>query len=199
MKQVELTMLSKAEKYNQNDIPIIRLFNEYFGSGMSSVVFQELRESKALAYTAYAYFSIPNRPEKSHYITSFIGTQIDKLPEAMNGMNNLLNNMPESEKTFEICKNQILQQIRTERITKASVLFSYENALRFGRDYDIRKDIFSKISGYKFDDIKKFHENNIKNRNYNILVLGNKNNLDIKILEKYGPIQYLSLSDIFGY
>ncbi|MDP4266835.1 MAG: insulinase family protein [Bacteroidota bacterium] len=199
MKQVELTMLSHCEKYNKENIPVIRLFNEYFGSGMSSVVFQELRESKALAYTAFAFYSNPDNPDKSHYMKTFIGTQIDKLPEAMNGMNSLLNNMPESEKTFETCKEQILQQLRTERITKSSVLFSYENALKFGRDYDIRKDIFNKVQGFKFDDIKKFQEKYVKDNNYNILVLGNKKNLDIKTLEKYGEIKYLSLSDIFGY
>ena len=199
MKQVELMMLSKSEKYNKLNVPSIELFNEYFGAGMSSIVFQELRESKALAYTAYAVYRSPNRLDKSNYIFSYIGTQIDKLPEAMKGMSDLINNMPESEKNFSAAKEAVVKKIRTERITRSDILFNYEDAKKFALDYDIRKDIFEKIPTMNFSDMKAFQEKYLKNKKYAILVLGNKKNLDIKTLEKYGKINYLTLEDIFGY
>ncbi|NVO01754.1 MAG: insulinase family protein [Bacteroidetes bacterium] len=199
MKQVELMMLSKSEKFNKVNVPSIKLFNEYFGGGMSSIVFQELRESKALAYTAYAIYRSPSRLDKCNYIYSYIGTQIDKLPEAMKGMSDLINNMPESEKNFSAAKEAVIKNIRTERVTRASILFNYENAKKLGLNYDIRKDIFNKIPNMQFSDLKTFQEKYLKNKKYSVLVLGNKKNLDIKTLEKYGKINYLTLEDIFGY
>jgi hypothetical protein len=53
---------------------------------MGSIVFQEMRESKALAYSKYLrIIRVANQLGKANYITSYIGTQSDKLPEAMVG------------------------------------------------------------------------------------------------------------------
>ncbi|MGB4205377.1 MAG: insulinase family protein [Bacteroidales bacterium] len=199
MKQVEIVMLSKSDRYRKDNTPSINLFNEYFGRGMSSVVFQELREAKGLAYSAYATYSIPSRPDRSHYITSFIGTQNDKLPEAMSGMLGLLNNMPESERSFNTAREAIEEKIRTERITKSSILFSYERARKLGYDYDIRKDVFAGVQKMNFNDLKAFQEKYLKNKNYHVLVLGNKDQLDMNTLRQYGEVEFLTLEEIFGY
>lgn len=180
-------------------MPQASLFNEYFGGGMSSVVFQDMRESKALAYSVFASFRSPGKKEKAHYVLSFIGTQADKLPEAMKGMNDLLNTMPESENLFNAAKNAVIQKIRTERITKSGVLFSYERAKRLGLDYDLRKDIFEKVPAMKLEEVKAFHDKYFKDKNFNILVLGDKKKLNIATLQKYGQVKYLTLEDVFGY
>ena len=199
MKQAEIIMLSKDELYNKDNVPSIRMFNEYFGGGMSSIVFQELRESKALAYSVFADYSVSDKKSDPNYVFSYIGTQADKLPEAMAGMMELINNMPESENNFKACKEAITQGIRTERITKEGILFNYKNAQRLGLNYDIRKDIFEKVPGMKFEDVKAFESSHIKNKKYTVLVLGKKESLDMKTLEKYGKVNFLSLEDIFGY
>lgn len=41
-----------GHKWSPEREPVISLFNEYYGGGMNSVVFQELRESRGLAYSA---------------------------------------------------------------------------------------------------------------------------------------------------
>ena len=41
-----------GHKWSSEREPVISLFNEYYGGGMNSVVFQELRESRGLAYSA---------------------------------------------------------------------------------------------------------------------------------------------------
>jgi hypothetical protein len=48
-------------------------------------------------------------------------------------------------------------------------------------------------------DIKAFQEKYIKNHFYNIMVLGDKNAIDLKTLEKYGTVKTLTLEEIFGY
>lgn len=199
MKQVEIMMLSRDEQFNKSNTPLRKIFNEYFGGGMGSIVFQELRESKALAYSAYASYTSPNRPDRFHYIFSYIGTQNDKLPEALKGMTSLINDMPESEKSFQMAKEAVIAQIRTSRTTKSNIMFSYIYAEKMGLNYDLNKDIFAQVPTMTFADLKKFQEGHLKNKNFTILVLGKKKDLDITTLEKYGKIQYLKLEDIFGY
>ncbi len=199
MKQVEIMMLSRDEMFNKTTTPLRKVFNEYFGGGMGSIVFQELRESKALAYSAFASYSTPNMPDRYHYIFSYIGTQNDKLPEAMKGMTTLINEMPESEKSFQMAKEAVIAQIRTSRTTKSDIMFSFLNAEKMGLTEDINKEIFAKVPTMQFSELKQFQETHLKNKNFTILVLGKKKDLDISTLEKYGKIQYLKLEDIFGY
>ena len=199
MKQAEILSLSKGENYNKNNAAKIALFNEYFGGGMGSIVFQTMRESKALAYGVFAAYGIPTYANRAHYLTSYIGTQADKLPEAMRGMDELMNNIPKSDNLFEGSKTAVIQKIRTERITKEAVLFNYEKAKKLGLDYDIRKDIFSQVPYLSFADLEAFSKKYVKEKKYNMMVLGDKKVLDIKTLNSYGKVQFLSLKDVFGY
>lgn len=199
MKQAEIVILTEGDKYDAKNIPLVKMYNEYFGGGMSSVVFQDLRESKALAYSCYSIYRGPRDPKQPFYNFSYIGSQADKLPEAMAGMMNLLNNVPKSENSFSAAKESILQSIKTERINKADILFDYVNAEKFGLKSDIRKDIFSKVNTMTFEDVKNFQDTKIKNKPASILILGKKDLLDIKTLEKYGTVKYLTLKDVFGY
>ena len=193
-------MLSKNAAYNRDNVAVRTLFNEYYGGNMSSVVFQTLREAKALAYSVWASYETPDRPDEAHYIRSYIGTQADKIKEALDGMSDLLNNMAESEKLFESSKDGIIRRIQTERITKASILWRYENEKRMGNtDRDYRQDIYTQVPALTLDDVRKFFNDYIKGNNYTILVLGDVNKLDFDVLKSYGMVRQLSLEEVFGY
>ena len=199
MPQAEILILSKGEKLNVAKTPIIKLHNEYFGGGMSSIVFQEMRESKALAYSVYSAYRTPNKKEDRHYSMSYIGTQADKLSEAMKGINDLLDTMPEAEINLTNAKESILKKIRTERLTKASVLNQYEKAFKMGVDYDLRIDIFNQVEEFDMKSLVDFHNTHMNNNTRVVMVLGSKDDLDLDVLKKYGEIEHLSLEDVFGY
>ena len=199
MKQVELFMVSKSLPFDKTLLPKVNVFNEYFGNSMASVTFQELREAKGLAYSAWGGYIQPEKKDKAFYIYSFIGTQNDKLGDAMKAMSGLLNNMPESSTSFEIAKTSIINQIRSGRITKSNILFTYDNNKMLGLDYDIRKDVFSEVPKMTLGDLKNFVDSHIKGKNYITVVLGKKKVLDTKSLQKYGSLKHLTLEDIFGY
>ncbi|WP_233254072.1 M16 family metallopeptidase [Hymenobacter sedentarius] len=199
MVQAEILFLTKGDLYSKDLVPTVALYNEYFGGGMGSIVFQDLRESKALAYSAYSGYSNANKLGRSNYNLSYIGTQSDKLPEAMAGMEALLTDMPVAEANLEIAKNAIRNSISTERITKGNVLLSYERARRLGLDYDLRRDVYASTQKMTFDELKKFQQAKIKGQNQVILVIGSKDRLNFKELAKYGTVQQLTLKEIFGY
>ena len=199
MKQAEILMVAKGASYDANKMPLIRLHNEYFGGSMGSIVFQTLRESKALAYSVYSTYSSPRTADKSHYVMAYIGTQSDKLKEAMIGMNELLTKLPAADANMENAQDAIVQKIRTERITKDRVLFSYESAKRLGIEKDAREDVYNNVSNFTMDDLQTFHNEYISGNEYTILVLGNKEELDMDALKEYGEVKFLTLEDIFGY
>ncbi len=200
MVQAEIQMLSKgADKYDKNLAPYVTIFNDYFGGGMSSVVFQDMRESKALAYSVYSVYRSPKQLDEPYSVYAYIGTQADKLNEAMNGMNALLNEMPENESFFNASKDAVIKQIQSERITKNAILDYYETSRKKGLDYDIRQEIYNTVPGITLEQLKNFHNQNIKGKKFNIMVLGDKNKIDKSVLEKFGTVKYLSLEDIFGY
>ena len=199
MKQAEVLLLAKGKKLQINEIPIMKFHNEYFGGGMSSIVFQEMRESKALAYSVYSTYSIPKDLEKSHYSFSYIGTQSDKLGDALVGMTELLENMPESSENMENAKEGIEQKIRTERLTKSKILSEYEKSQKMGIHHDIRKNIYDEVQSFDMGSLIDFHNSHISGKNRIIMVLGDKEDLDLEVLKQYGEIQFLSLEDIFGY
>lgn len=68
---------NRNEKYNAAETPII-MCNEYFGGGMNSIVFQEMREARGLAYSANAFMMQPTRLTDDYAFTTFIATQNDK-------------------------------------------------------------------------------------------------------------------------
>jgi predicted Zn-dependent peptidase len=199
MKQAEVMMLSKGSKLNMTEYPQIKFHNEYFGGGMSSIVFQDMRESKALAYSVYSTYTIPSDKDDSHYLMSYIGTQADKLSEAMVGMTELLEVMPEAESNMNNAKESIEQKIRTERLTKSRVLSEYLKAEKMGVKHDVRKDIYDALPTFDISTLTSFHNSHISGGTRVVMVLGSKEDLDIEVLKNYGEIVHLTLEDVFGY
>ena len=199
MVQTEMLLVSKAGPFDVEKMPYASLFNEYFGSGLSSIVFQEIREAKALAYGASASYSIPSKKEDAHYVRAFIGTQADKLNDAVDAMLKLMNDMPQANEQFEGAKGSALKVIASTRVTKENIYWSWDAAQRRGLDYDVRKTNYERIPGITMEGMRTFFDKEVKGRNYTFLVIGKKSAMDLKVLEKLGPVREVSKREIFGY
>ncbi|MBK8818038.1 MAG: hypothetical protein IPN49_02710, partial [Saprospiraceae bacterium] len=86
MLQADIYFQRWDEKFNADKMPVITAFNEYYGGGMGSVVFQEIREAKALAYSTFGFYSTPAKAEDRHKSGFFVGTQSDKFSIAHDAM-----------------------------------------------------------------------------------------------------------------
>lgn len=199
MVQSELLMTAKGPEFDASLAPEINLFNQYFGSGLSSIVFQEIRESKALAYSAYSYFTMPSEKDDSHYVRAYIGAQVDKLPEATNAMMTLMNDMPRADLQFEAARDAAMKQIETNRTTRQSIFWSYLTAQERGLDYNLDEKVYEKLQTMKFEDLQAFFENNIKGKPYVYSVIGNEEMVDQEVLKELGTLEELTLEELFGY
>ena len=199
MVQAEINWRSGASAFDINRWPIASAYNEYFGGGMSSVVFQEIRESRALAYSTYSVYSTAEEKNKNDIALAYVGTQADKLNDAIKAMNELLTNMPENEESFNQAKQSLLSGIESERIIKESVLFSYIEAQELGLQNDYRSMMYETIKTITFDQVKAFQSQNIKGRQWGIAVVGSKEKIKESDLKQYGEFKTVTLKEIFGY
>jgi predicted Zn-dependent peptidase len=200
MVQANIAMISKSTPFDKSLIPPAQLFGEYFGSGLSSIVFQEIRESRALAYSAFSAFSTPSDKEMNNIVYAFVGTQADKLEIATSAMLDLMNEMPEANVQFDLAKESIIKRLNTERIIKDRIFWTYLSNLDRGIDYDIRRDVYDYASNVTIDEFKsRFFEPNISGLNYNFMILGDKDALDMKLLKEIGETNELDLKYIFNY
>lgn len=182
---------------------MVRMYNEYFGGGMNSIVFQEMREARGLAYSANARYVAPSKAGDPYTFTTFIATQNDKMMDAVNAFDEIINQMPVSEAAFGIAKENVVATHRTQRLLGSDVINYYLNLKKQGYDctVDPRKEMFEMVQQYTLQDVVKFQKEVIKDRKYVIGILGTEKDLDMKALtpEKYGKVERVSLEDIFGY
>ncbi|MFT7336447.1 MAG: zinc protease, partial [Porticoccaceae bacterium] len=132
MVQTELMFLAKGEPFKPENMAASSLFNTYFGSGLSSIVFQEIRESKSLAYSAFASYNNASKKDSPNYVMAYVGTQANKLEQAVDAMMELMNDMPEAAKQFQAAKDATLKKLAAQRITKSSIFWSYERLQKLG-------------------------------------------------------------------
>lgn len=199
MVQEEILFLTRGESFDVALLPDTRLYNEYFGGNMGSIVFQEIREAQGLAYSVWANYSTANELGKNNHFFAYIGTQADKQNQAVPALLNIIENLPESETGLETARKSIMSQIESERITRWSKLFNYESAQDMEVDYDIRKDIYEKIPTMTMEDVVAFQNKYVKDKKYNMMVLGDKDKIDFEGLRQYGEIRQLTLEELFGY
>ena len=119
--------------------------------------------------------------------------------DAMKAFDEIINQMPESEKAFDLAKDALITRLRTERITKSDVLWAYMYAQDLGLSVDTRKALFEQVQQMTLADIKAFQEKWVKDRKYVYVVLGDEKDLNMKGLAEYGPIEKLTQEALFGY
>ena len=189
----------RGETMDLSQDPYIDLFNEYYGGGMNAIVFQEMRESRALAYGAGAQLSTPGFLGDTYAFRATIASQNDKLQKAVEGFDEIIEDLPQAPENLEIAKAAILGKLRTQRTTGASVLYSYLTAQELGLTEPREKQVYEKVGALTMDDLLATHAKWIKGRTYVYAILGDPSDLDLDFLKTLGPVQQVTLEDIFGY
>lgn len=212
-KQLYMTMFTNEGKtFDAALHPDVELYNEYFGGSMNAIVFQEMREARSLAYSAWAVLSEPAKWNESYNYVAQIATQNDKLMDAINAFNSIINDMPKSEAAFKVAKDAIESRLRTKRIIDDQIAWAYINAedkqvapsldgngKNRSAELNLDRETFHALGMVTLDDVVKFQQENVKGRKYYYGILGKIEDLDMDALSKLGKVVVLSTEDIFGY
>lgn len=190
---------NENQEWSADRAPVIALFNEYFGGSMNAIVFQELREARGLAYSAFARYDEPYRLGDKESFYTYIITQNDKMMDCVHEFNKLLNDMPVRQAGFDLAKQSLMKSLASARTTKYGILTSYLAAQRLGLDYSLNEKIYKALPALQLKDIIDFEKTYIANKPYKYIILGDEKELDMKALEKIAPIKRVTTEEIFGY
>lgn len=199
MVQAETRWIRNTDAYNPANTTMVSVFNNYFGGGMGSIIFQTIRESKALAYSTFGYYVQPQKKEDSYYMMSYVGSQADKFNDAVGAMNQLLTRMPELPANLVLAKTQVKKDIQTERIMQDDIIFRYLAAKQLGLKDDIRKQTYASVDKITMDDVKAFHAANLAGKPYTYALVASEKKVNMDDLKKIGEVKKISLEELFGY
>ena len=199
MVQAETRWIRNTDQYDVKKNTVVKVFNNYFGGGMGSIVFQTIRESKALAYSTYGVYVQPQKKDQEYYMMSYVGSQADKFNDATTAMTELLTKMPDLSENLNLAKTQVKKDIQTERITQDNIIFNYLAAKELGLSEDPRKNIYSTVDNIKMQDLKTFHDANLSGKPYTYAIVASEKRVPMKDLEKLGEVKKISLEELFGY
>lgn len=197
--QSEIYWVKDLGQYDPKQTAKIDIYNSYFGGGMGSVVFQTIRESKALAYSTYAVVQTPAKKEDDYTFIGYVGSQADKMNEAITSMNDLLKDLPKTEQNFANAIKSQKKDIETQRITKDGIIFNYLNARKRGLTEDIRKSIYGDLEKLTIADLAAYHQEKFQNQPFTYTVIASEKRISMDDLKKYGDVKKLNVDDLFGY
>lgn len=176
-----------------------RLFSVYFGGDMSSLMFQEIREFRSLAYRVSGrYILPPHKLEgKAGEFVTMLSTQSDKTLDALGIMNSLIHEMPEKEERISTVKQSIVNQVNNDFPSFREVPEKVAGFRRNGFDNDPSEALLSGISDMDMKDIIRFYRHNVRLKPVVYVIVGNSRRIDMKQLETYGNVIRLRKKDIY--
>lgn len=184
-------------EYSEQDSALSSVYTSYFGSGMSSVVFQELREARALAYSASARYSQGRRENAENLMLGAIGTQTDKTVDALNAFVDLIDNMPQSEQRFDESVNSLLNRYRTSKLSFREVIGAVRGWELLGLEGDPRQQRYAQLQSVQLGDLVEFQETHVKERAKLISVVGDLSIIDTEELAQFGTVKQVQVDDLF--
>ena len=175
-------------------------FNQYMSGGFTGLIMYEIREKRSMAYTAYGVDRTPALPGKDCYFYGYVGTQSDKVADAISTYMDILNDMPKDSTNMEALRAALRQAGQTAKPSMRGKAYTYENWKRLGYTEDPAKVNAAKIDALTIEDIMTFYENNIKNKPVTVVILGDPKKIDLKaIQQKLGcKVTKLSPAKIFN-
>ncbi|MCR5158880.1 MAG: insulinase family protein [Prevotella sp.] len=199
-KNIYMRMIHNEQRpWNAEEAPVQALFNEYYGGGMNTVVFQELRETRGLAYNAYAMYMQPQYQGEPEFFFTHIITQNDKMMDCVRQFNAILDTIPQSKAAFKVARKALRKRLQSQRTTKFGLINAWITAHDRGIDYDLNEVIYNALPNLTLEDIVKFEQEQMARKPYRYIILGDEKELDMKALQDIGPIRRLTTEEIFGY
>ena len=190
---------NEGRSWNPEEAAVQEVFNEYYGGGMNGIVFQEMREARGLAYNAFAYYYSPEWRDRKESFMAHIITQNDKMVDCISHFKEIINEMPASENAFKIAKEAVTKRLVSERTTKTGIFNSWLSSQRLGLDCSYNELVYRNLAKVTLQDIVDFEKANIAGKAYRYIILGDEKQLDMKSLEKIGPVKRLTTEEVFGF
>ncbi len=188
-----------SRKLDESQRVYIKPFNRYFGLGMNSIVFKEIREYRALAYGAWAYFSIPYRYDKPGMLKAGMSTQADKTNEAVNLMLSLIDSVNINEDQLASLQKYLLRSFNATIPDFRYRSYIVQKWILEGYTTDPRRKSYQFYQELTKNDIANFYDANVQKRNYLLSIVGDSRKINLNKIKTNANFHLLKLKNIIKY
>jgi predicted Zn-dependent peptidase len=184
-----------------NERATMKLWDEYFGGGMSSVLFQNVREFRSLAYSTRGKSintSLARHPNAPQAYITVTGTQADKTLEAVATVDSLLRHLPMKEENLESARQSVLSDIQNDYPTFRGIAKYVANQRNNGYTADPNNEKTRLLPDVSAQDIVQFHQQHVGNNKSRVwIIIGDKKSTDLNALSRFGKIVELKKEDVY--
>lgn len=180
------------------DVLTAEMMDSYIGGGMSSLLFQEIREFRSMAYGAYSFISIPTPAAMGErgYITSSLSTQTDKANQALPVLDSILKNIKFSDQRLAVTRNEHINEIYNDFPSVRNIASTIVLDKKLGHAQDPNIFTIQNIDKVDAAAVQQFYNDKVKTDQTVYVVVGNSKKMDIKALAKYGKVVVLKPSQL---
>ena len=184
VQQADLYFYINGRPYDISSDVASDAFNQYMSGGFTGIIMNEIRVKRSMAYSAYGVDATPALPGKDCYFYGYVGTQSDKVVDAINVYMDILTDMPKDSTNIAALKAALKQAAQTAKPSMRGKASTFEHWQRLGYTDDPSKVNAETIDALTFNDIEKFYEENIKGKPVTIILMGDPKKIDTKAIEK---------------
>ena len=185
--------------FDNDYLSALRLFNEYFGGGMSSIMFQEIREFRSLAYGARSFYSAPMivNKDKGSYLQCYLSTQSDKTIDAISVLDSLLKDMPRRPENLLNAKQSLRNSMNNEYPSFRNISPRIASLKRGGYKEDTYTILLNALDKMDMNTITDFYNRNVKANVTCYVIAGNMKSVDMEKLKQFGEVKVVKTKEIF--
>ncbi|MCM1034062.1 MAG: insulinase family protein [Paludibacter sp.] len=199
MQQAKVYFYINGKPYDIKQDVSREAFNQYFSGGFSGLVMNEIREKRSMAYTAYGADVTPDLQGKDAYFIGYVGTQSDKVADAIDVYMDLLTNMPEYADRVDDIKTYLKQSSLTSKPSFRSKSQVFAEWQRIGYTDDPARLNMPGIENLSFEQILDFYKENIQGKPITIVIMGDPKLINLKQIQaNHGKVTKLSKSKLFS-
>ena len=191
--------LPLADVTSNRDRARLQMWGEYFGGDMSSVLFQEVREFRSMAYAAQGVAMTPQlaRSTTPSGYMALVATQADKTMQVIGLLDTLFNDMPVNKGNMPLAKLNLANEINNSYPTFRGMPLIVSLSERIDYNRDANMVLGEQLSTLDDEEILKFYQERIQGKPYQLMIVGNVKKLDLKALARYGTIVKVKKADIY--
>ncbi|HET6585105.1 MAG TPA: insulinase family protein [Nannocystaceae bacterium] len=178
--------------------PTADLYSEYLSGSMSALVFQEIRESRGLAYSAFSTYDTGDRPKDASGLLGFMSTQADKTPVAVDTFLGLLRATDVQTDRLAIAKTAVDQEYRATRLDPRWITYWVASWDDRGEASDPRPWEWQTMAKLGETDLEGFAKR-FADAPVIIAIVGDRSRVGMEALAKIAPVQELQAADLFSY
>ena len=183
VQQADLYFYINGRPYDKSVDVASDAFNQYMSGGFTGIIMNEIRVKRSMAYTAYGVNATPYLPGKECYFYGYVGTQSDKVVDAINVYMDILNDLPKDSTNIASLKAALKQAAQTAKPSMRDKAIAFEQWQWLGYTDDPSKVNAAAIDALTFNDIQKFYEDNIKGKPVTIILIGDPKKIDLKAIQ----------------